>query len=151
MNRDLRILADFVKTIPGPRIPRDVYAVLTRLSKPHKARSLSPGRMKPSREERDAEYAQIRFEVDLRAEGRCELCGLSAIEMHHLIGGSSRRSSESVSTVILLCLGCHRAWHRGDLDLYRACLEWAQRRGFAESVRAIRQRITKATRAGARS
>ena len=43
------------------------------------------------------------------AKGRCEYCGAVAEELHHVFGGSGKRSQlESFDTVVMLCSECHR-------------------------------------------
>lgn len=78
-----------------------------------------------AKEERKAtrreNMAAIRALVVERAGGRCEVCGADsahvACEAHHLVAGGLRRHRESVETVILLCLDCHRAYHRSDVTV----------------------------------
>jgi 5-methylcytosine-specific restriction endonuclease McrA len=110
---------------------------------PKKALEL-PGKSKRSAQaERRERMATIRATVMERAGGLCELCGAKASEAHHLLSGPLRRVRESVDTVIALCVDCHRAIHRGDLDALYHAQSYCVSSGMHEAGAALARRIDK--------
>ena len=58
---------------------------------------------------------KVRKAVELRAGGRCELCGRRAMELHHIISGNGKRQQhEREETCIMLCDCCHDHTRLGD-------------------------------------
>ncbi len=108
------------------------------------------GKRLSKRAERRERMASIRETVMERAQGHCEVCATGrAEEAHHLIGGGLRRVKESVMTVVALCGDCHRAMHRGDLDVLESARLYAESCGMHDAVAALAKRIDKINEARA--
>ncbi len=103
-------------------------------------------RLKGKRAEREREIlerGELRHDVIERAKGRCEFCRIPVPpgELHHILSGSQRRRRESLSSLALVCVACHHAIHRNDLDVLFWAASWANANGFTESLADIRRRI----------
>lgn len=80
--------------------------------------------------------------VTERSEGMCQVCGRMGTEMHHCCsGGGKRKQHESVESIVLLCMECHRGT-RGvhgrdgrqlDLKLKRQVQERYEEQGYSET------------------
>lgn len=82
------------------------------------------------------ETGAIREAVMRRADGCCEICDLhgravQAHDMHHLDGGANRRSEQSASNCIALCLAHHRDMHGAAARSHAPNVrEWAAKWGY---------------------
>lgn len=72
-------------------------------------------------------YKYARRKVD--DEGRCRICGASGckLEAAHVIalGEAKRKKGSTVGPeeIIPLCVSCHAAYDRGEIDIWRGSLE----------------------------
>lgn len=111
-----------------------------------------PARLKGARLEREREIlarGELRHDVIVRANGRCEWCRVPVPpgELHHILSGSQRRRAESLSSLAFVCVACHHAAHRNDIDVLFWASSWANAHGFTEARAAIQRRIEKVNEA----
>jgi hypothetical protein len=100
---------------------------------------------KLDRERETLRRGELRHDVIVRSNGRCEFCRVPVPpgELHHLLAGSQRRRCESLSTLAFVCVPCHAAYHRNDEDVLWWAKSWANAHGFAESLAEVTRRIEK--------
>ncbi len=100
-------------------------------------------------EKRILARGELRHDVIIRANGRCETCRVPVPpgELHHVLSGSQRRRRESMSSLLFVCVACHHALHRNDLEVLFWASSWANANGFVEARAAIQKRIEKVTEA----
>jgi hypothetical protein len=85
------------------------------------------------------------FERALMCSGECEIChDAAATEWHHLAPAAMRRRFSGPEDTCAACMGCHRAWHRGDVETLERSYQLAGAIGAHRLVLdGIRRRIDK--------
>ena len=146
---DLKMLRGLVEGDPNARHRAMVLLEAAQAhAKRHAVRTLPRRRSSAAAKEiqRGAD-AEIRSRVFGRARGKCEFCQVFApAEHHHLAPASMRRRFSDESSTAAVCLVCHRAWHRGDVETLERSYQLAGAIGAHRLVLdGIRRRIDRAT------
>jgi len=99
--------------------------------------------------ERRGADTNVRGYVFARAGGRCELCHVyEPGELHHLAPAALRRRFSDETSTAAVCVICHNAWHKGDVETLERSYQLAGAIGAHRLVLdGIRRRVDKITAA----
>jgi hypothetical protein len=80
-------------------------------------------------------HRRLRERAFLRADGRCELCGVpfkvnEQVHLHHLEGGPGKAKREQLCNVMAVHSTCHEAYHMSVASFVEAVRGWCQRHGY---------------------